>query len=87
MATAHTEPTVAMEAALVARARLGDRDAITEFLRAHSARLHRVAWRVVRNWADAEDVVQVALWKACQHLPDYQERAPISTWLTRHCFE
>ncbi len=74
---------VATEAALVARARLGEGDAIAELVRAHSPRLRWMVWRMVRNWADAEDVVQVALWKACQHLPDYQERAPISTWLTR----
>jgi RNA polymerase sigma-70 factor (ECF subfamily) len=74
---------VATEAVLVARARLGEEDAIAELVRAHSPRLRSMVWRVVRNWADAQDVVQVALWKACQHLPDYQERAPISTWLTR----
>lgn len=74
---------VATEAVLVARARLGEEDAIAELVRAHSPRLRSMVWRVVRNWADAQDVVQVALWKACQPLPDYQERAPISTWLTR----
>jgi RNA polymerase sigma-70 factor (ECF subfamily) len=37
----------------------------------------------VRNWADAEDVTQAALWKACQHLAGYEERASISTWLTQ----
>lgn len=56
---------------------------MAELVRAHSPRLRWMVWRVMRNWADAEDVVQVALWKACQHLPDYEERAPISTWLTR----
>ena len=76
-------PPVAIEAALVARARLGDEDAITALVRTHAPRLRWVAWRVVRNWADADDVVQVTLWKAYQHLPDYQEHAPISTWLTR----
>jgi RNA polymerase sigma-70 factor (ECF subfamily) len=87
MATAFTEPKRSQQAgtdvALVARARLGDGDAINELIRAYSPRLRCVAWRVVRNWADAEDVVQSALWKACQHLPDYQERAAFSTWLTR----
>jgi RNA polymerase sigma-70 factor (ECF subfamily) len=62
---------------------LGDEDAITELVNAHAPRLRWTAWGVVRNWADAEDVVQVTLWKAYQHLPDYQEQAPLSTWLTR----
>jgi RNA polymerase sigma-70 factor (ECF subfamily) len=68
---------------LVARARQGDQDAISELLRKYSPQLRRVAWRVVRNWADAEDVTQAGLWKACQHLSEYEERASISTWLTR----
>jgi RNA polymerase sigma-70 factor, ECF subfamily len=87
MTTAQVEPKrshlVGTEAALVARARLGDDDAITALVHAHAPRLRWVAWRVVRNWADAEDVVQVTLWKAYQHLPNYQEQAPLSTWLTR----
>lgn len=74
---------VATEAVLVARARVGEEDAIAELVHAHSPRLRWMVWRVVRNWADAEDVVQVAWWKAYQHLPDYQDSAPISTWLTR----
>lgn len=87
MTTAQAEPRqsqpVGNEAGLVARARLGDEDALTELVNAHAPRLRWAAWRVVRNWADAEDVVQVTLWKAYQHLPDYQEQAPLSTWLTR----
>lgn len=71
------------EGTLVARARQGDQDAISELVRKHSPKLRWVAWRVVRNWADAEDVTQAALWKACQHLSEYEERASISTWLTR----
>lgn len=73
----------ATEATLVARARLGDQDALTELVRAHFPRLRSVAWRIVRNWADAEDVAQDTLWKAWQHLSDFQERATFSTWLTR----
>lgn len=87
MITAQAEPKqsqpAGIEAALVARARLGDEGAVTALVQSHAPRLRWVAWRVVRNWADAEDVVQVTLWKAYQHLPDYQEHAPISTWLTR----
>lgn len=87
MAAAQTSPRrshqVATETALVARARLGEEDAIAELVHARSPTLRWMVWCVVRNWADAQDVVQVSFWKACQHLPDYQERAPISTWLTR----
>jgi RNA polymerase sigma-70 factor (ECF subfamily) len=71
------------DASLLARARLGDQDAFTALVRWHFPRLRAVAWRIVRNWADAEDVAQEALSKACQHLSSYQERAAFSTWLTR----
>lgn len=70
------------EAALVARARLRDEDAITKLVNSHFPRLRWVAWRVVRNWADAEDVAQDSLCKAWQHLSDFQERAAFATWLT-----
>ena len=71
------------EAALVARARWGDGGAITKLVDSHFPRVRSVAWRVVRNWAAAEDVAQDALWKAWQHLSDFEERAAFSTWLTR----
>jgi RNA polymerase sigma-70 factor, ECF subfamily len=74
------------ESSVVARARSGDQDAIAALIHAHTPRLRWTAWRVVRNWADAEDIVQVTLWKAYQHLPNYREHAPISTWLTRIAF-
>lgn len=87
MTLAQAEPKqsqpVGIEAALVARSRVGEEDAITALVHAHTPRLRWVAWRVVRNWADVEDVVQVTLWKAYQRLPNYREHAPISTWLTR----
>lgn len=71
------------EAELVAKVRSGDADALTELVRAYSPKLRSAAWRVVRNWADAEDVVQITLWKAYQHLPGFEERAALSTWLMR----
>lgn len=74
---------IGIEAELVAKCRLGEEDAIAALVHAHTPRLRWVAWRVVRNWADVEDVVQDTLWKAYQHLPGYRERAPISAWLSR----
>lgn len=72
----------AMEARLVAKARSGDQEAMGELVRAYLPKLRSVAWRVVRNRADAEDVAQEALWKAWRHLPEFEQRASFSTWLT-----
>lgn len=85
MSPSHSKPTwpAQGEAELVAKARSGDADALAELVHTYSPKLRSAAWRVVRNWADAEDVVQITLWKAYQHLPGFEERAALSTWLTR----
>ena len=67
----------------MAKVRSGDADALNELVRTYSPKLRSAAWRVVRNWADAEDVVQITLWKAYLHLPGFEERAALSTWLMR----
>ncbi|MBI3697718.1 MAG: sigma-70 family RNA polymerase sigma factor [Acidobacteria bacterium] len=71
------------EVFLVARARSGDPDAFSELVRAHSPRLMRMALRVVKEPADAEEVVQDALWKAFRSLHGYRQDCALSTWLTR----
>ncbi len=68
---------------LVQRAQEGDGDAFARLVHQHFGRLVGVARRVVGDCADAEDVVQVALWKAYLHLAGYQHRSSISTWLIR----
>jgi DNA-directed RNA polymerase specialized sigma24 family protein len=48
-------------------------------------------WSQGRWWLGAwkgiglipEDVNEGAFWKACQHPPNFHERAAFSTWLTR----
>ena len=49
----------------------------------HTATLHRVAHRVLRNKEDAEDAVQDSLCKACANLQSFQGRASFSTSSTR----
>jgi RNA polymerase sigma-70 factor, ECF subfamily len=44
--------------------------------------LHRYAYRVLRNEADAEDAVQDALLAAHKHLNEFRGDAQLSTWLT-----
>lgn len=71
------------ESYLVKRAQTGDTEAFSELATTLSPRLLSVARGVVGNREDAEDVVQVSLWKAYRHLPDYRAEAAFSTWLTR----
>ncbi len=46
-------------------------------------RLYGIAFRILRNHEDAEDALQEALWKAYRHLPLFEGRSSLSTWLTR----
>jgi RNA polymerase sigma-70 factor (ECF subfamily) len=71
------------EAALVHRARSGDREAFSDLISGHCQSLYRLALRITRHREDAEDVVQDAILKAHANLSRFQGRARFSTWITR----
>lgn len=52
-------------------------------MRRYNQRLYRVARSILRNDADAEDVMQEAYVRAYQHLGDFKGAAKFATWLTR----
>jgi RNA polymerase sigma-70 factor (ECF subfamily) len=52
-------------------------------MRHHNRRLYRVARAILRDDAEAEDVMQDAHVRAYQHLASFQGRSRFSTWLTR----
>ena len=68
---------------LVALTRSGDEGAIRTIVRRHNQRLFRVARSVVRNDAEAEDVVQATYVKAFVNLDSFRGEALLSTWLTK----
>lgn len=71
---------------LVALCREGDEGAVRVLVRRHNQRLFRVARAVVRNDAEAEDVVQETYVQAFTHLHTFRGEARLSTWLTRIAF-
>jgi RNA polymerase sigma-70 factor (ECF subfamily) len=71
------------EGALVALARGGDGPAVRALIKRHNQRLFRVARAVMRDDAEAEDVVQASYVRAFTHLSDFRGDAQFSTWLTR----
>jgi RNA polymerase sigma-70 factor (ECF subfamily) len=73
----------ATDEALVTAAKLGDRPAFAELWERHSNRAFTMAYRITRNRADAEDVIQEAWMKAYVHLKKFDGRAQFSTWFTR----
>lgn len=68
---------------LVVRAQAGDNAAFTELIERHQSTCKRMALSILRDQQDAEDEVQNALWKAYEHIGQFQQDAKFSTWLSR----
>ncbi|MGO8419352.1 RNA polymerase sigma factor [Rhizobium ruizarguesonis] len=71
------------DADLVPLAKMGDEPAIRTIVQRHNQRLFRTARAIIRNDAEAEDVVQAAYVKAFTNLATFRGDAQLSTWLTR----
>ena len=71
------------DADLVARIVGGDRSAFQQLMRQHNTALFRAARSILRDDADAEDVLQESYIAAYRHLADFRGDARLSTWLTR----
>ena len=71
------------DVALVGLARLRDEPAIRALTRRYNRRLFRLARSILRNDAEAEDVVQEAWVRAFTALDGFRGEAAFSTWLTR----
>jgi RNA polymerase sigma-70 factor (ECF subfamily) len=71
------------DAALVERARAGDREAFRALVESHLPQVWRVVWRILRHREDTEDVVQEVFLAAHSALGDYRGDARFSTWLHR----
>src|SRR5580692_10071246 len=71
------------EGRLVAAVRTGQPAAFDVLCALHTRVLFRNAYRVTRNYEDAEDAVQNALLSAFLHIGRFDGRSTISTWLTR----
>jgi RNA polymerase sigma-70 factor (ECF subfamily) len=69
--------------ALAARAAAGDHAAFELLMRRHNRALYRTARAVLRDDAEAEDVLQDAYLQAYRQLPSFRGDAALSTWLTR----
>jgi RNA polymerase sigma-70 factor (ECF subfamily) len=71
------------EEILVSAAKSGDAAAFVELSKRHSNQILRRAYRIVKNWQEAEDVLQESLLRAFLHLNNFEERSSFSSWLTR----
>jgi RNA polymerase sigma-70 factor (ECF subfamily) len=81
--TLHESTDAERERDLIERARGGDRDAFGALVRLHLPAAIRLSMQVVRNAADAEDVVQDAFLAALKHIDDFQPGRAFWPWLAR----
>ena len=79
--TNSTEPLSDVE--VVHRVLDGETALFELIMRRYNQRLYRVARAILRDDAEAEDVMQDAYARAYEHLSQFAGRAQFSTWLTR----
>jgi RNA polymerase sigma-70 factor (ECF subfamily) len=71
------------DAELVARIARDDQPAFEALMRRYNGKLFRVARAILKDDADAEDVLQEAYLEAYRHIGDFRGGAQLGTWLTR----
>jgi RNA polymerase sigma-70 factor (ECF subfamily) len=76
-------PRVESEAALIAHLRQRDATALESLMERHAARVHRLAFGITRNEADAEEVTQDVFLTLFDKIHAFEERAALGTWLYR----
>jgi RNA polymerase sigma-70 factor (ECF subfamily) len=71
------------EATLIARMQAGDKSACALCIERYGDRIYRLALRLMKNEADAEDVVQETFISAFKAMESFEGRAQLGTWLYR----
>jgi RNA polymerase sigma-70 factor (ECF subfamily) len=80
VAAMHANPT---DTELVRAAKTGDLAAFEELTTRHERQIYSLAYRILQNSHDAEDVTQQAFLSAVEHLARFREEASFATWLYR----
>ncbi len=68
---------------VVRRILAGEHALFEVIMRRYNRRLYRVAFAILRDEAEAEDVMQQAYVNAYRHLAQFENKAKFSTWLTK----
>ena len=83
MQIAETDAHAPADDAVIARVLAGDAESFEVLMRRYNRRVFRATRAVLRDEAEAEDVVQDAWVRAYTHLGQFSGRATFPTWLTR----
>jgi RNA polymerase sigma-70 factor (ECF subfamily) len=73
------------EGRLLAEVRAGNAEAFEHFVRKYQRKITRVAYRMLRDLAEADCAAQESFLRAYQNLDDFREGSTFETWLTRIC--
>lgn len=68
---------------IVARVNTGERELLEELISRYEERVYNLAYRMVGNREDAEDVLQDTFLNVIRYLDRFQGRSSFSTWLYR----
>jgi RNA polymerase sigma-70 factor, ECF subfamily len=60
-----------------------DKKRFSDLIEPHFDALFRAAYRLTRNRADAEDLVQETCIRACERLTELKDSGPVKSWLLR----
>jgi RNA polymerase sigma-70 factor, ECF subfamily len=71
------------ELRLIQLSRTGDRRAFVELVELYSSKIHRLAYRMLHNKPDSEDIVQETFMRVYMNLNHYDESQKFSTWIYR----
>ncbi|MBZ5647649.1 MAG: sigma-70 family RNA polymerase sigma factor [Acidobacteriia bacterium] len=71
------------EARLIARIKSGERELFYQLIQPHERTVYLVAYSVLKNEADAEDVAQEAILKAFRALKDFRGESRFHHWLVK----
>jgi len=78
-----------LDYAVLRRVARGDQAALAELIRRHQGRLYQVAYRLLRDPLEAEDVLQEVFLKVVEHAHRFEPQASVRAWLHRitanHC--
>lgn len=71
------------DTALVTRAKAGDLDAFEALVTRHERGIYNLAYRMLGNQHDAQDITQQTFMNALEHLGEFREESSFATWLYR----
>jgi RNA polymerase sigma-70 factor (ECF subfamily) len=71
----------ANEARIIERAQRGDREAFAILVEAHALFVYNLAYRLVADAQEAENLAQEAFLRAWRAIPGFRRQAKFSTWL------